>query len=108
MDRISQDMGWWLGREDLLDWKWLRRKSGRLEVRSYTTCLVHCLRRNRQKGWHTAGDGEEDVGSMSWAEADGGVRVLTVRGIARVFATEGHISAVAAAMFYRDQASVSM
>lgn len=34
MDRISQDVGWWLGRVDLSGWKPLRRKPGRLEMRS--------------------------------------------------------------------------
>lgn len=48
---------------------------------------------------------------MLWAEADGVVRFVTdvaVRGIARALATEGQISAVAAAMFCLDPASVSM
>lgn len=47
-------------------------------------------------------DGEEDTGEVLRAEVDGVVRFVTdgaVRGMARALASEGHISAVAAAMF---------
>lgn len=47
-------------------------------------------------------DGREDTGSVWRAEVDGVVRPVTdvaVRGMARALATEGQISAVAAAMF---------
>lgn len=47
-------------------------------------------------------DGGEGTGSALWADVDGVARVVTdvaVRGTARALATEGQISAVAAAMF---------
>lgn len=36
MDRISQEVGWWLDREGLLGRRPLRRKAGRLTIRPYS------------------------------------------------------------------------
>lgn len=67
--------------------------------------------RGHCKSWHTVVDGEEDTWSAPWAGVDGVVRAVrdvAVRGVARTLATEGQISAVAAAMLCQDPASVSM
>ena len=56
----------------------------------------------RYRSWHTVVDDEEDTGAVLWAGLDGDVRVVTdvaTRGIARALASEGQISAVAAAIF---------